>query len=95
MGFKIGKGNLMLICELLGTSFAENKVNGGEMADTAGLTLDVIGGLILQLGKMKVKAGVGIGVGDENFRGPGISPARYHDVSYDISPVLGITYFLK
>ena len=105
IGIRLGKGNFKLLFELRANSYGLNLINGLSVPDTKGVTIDAFPGILLKLGGVTVKAGVGIGIGGtdllgidlldfntENYRGPGTNPVKYREISYDIAPVLRISY---
>jgi len=105
IGFRFGGDKFKLLFEIRSTNFALNKVNNTEMPGTDGNTIDLFPGMIFNLGKLEMKLGLGIGTGGtnlfginglnfntENLRGPGTNPTKYQEVSYDFTPVIGISY---
>ncbi len=108
VGFRTKGEKFGIILELRATHFGLNEFNGDviEMPEEVlGITVDFFPGFVFKLGKLQIKFGVGIGLGGknlffiegldfetENSRGPGTSPVKYREISYDFAPVLGISY---
>lgn len=61
-------GSIIIIGEATGTSFSEYKVGGNAVAGTNGSTIDMLGGIRLNIDKTKFKLGLAFSVGDSSFR---------------------------
>lgn len=60
--------SFIIIGEAFGTSFSDYKVEGSAVSGTNGSTIDVLGGVRLNIDKMKVKAGITFSVGNISSR---------------------------
>lgn len=65
---ELGLGNLALVAEAYATTFNKYKVAGVEQDSTAGNTFNTVYGARLNLGNLKIKAGIDLSMGGATFR---------------------------